>query len=262
MGMGTGMQGQVAIITGGGAGIGRACSVRFAQEGARVVVFGRNREDGDATCAQIRAAGGEAISVVGAVQQEADCRQAAQAALDSYGRIDALVCNAGARVRGPILDATDADWELIVGVNLKGVAYCCKAVLPTMIAQHAGAIVVVSSANALVGRGGMGLYDATKAGELALVRTLAVEHAADGVRVNAILPGFTYTDYHERAAATRGVTPQQLRANGAPYALLGRPAEPAEIASAVYFMASADAANITGQHLLVDGGLSVTSGMH
>ncbi|MGI6375417.1 MAG: SDR family NAD(P)-dependent oxidoreductase [Anaerolineae bacterium] len=260
--MPTGMHGQVAIITGGGAGIGKACSLRFAQEGAKVVVFGRAQADGEAVCAQIRVAGGEAISVVGSVQVEADCQRAAQVALDAYGRIDALVANAGARVRGPILESTDADWDLIVGVNLKGVAYCCKAVLPTMIARHAGAIVVVSSANALVGRGGMGLYDATKAGELALVRTLAVEHAADGVRVNAILPGYTYTDYHERAAATRGITPEQLRANTGPYALLGRPAEPTEIAAAIYFMASPDAANITGQHLLVDGGLSVTSGIH
>jgi len=182
--------------------------------------------------------------------------------MDAYGRIDVLVANAGARVRGSIMDATEADWDLILGVNLKGVAYCYRAVWPTMVTQHNGAIVVISSANALVGRASMGLYDATKAAELSLVRTMAVESAAHGIRVNAICPGYTFTDYHERAAATRGVTPEQLRVNQGPYALLGRPAEPHEIASAVLFMASDDAANITGQYLLVDGGLSVTSGIH
>lgn len=256
------MEGQVAIITGGGAGIGRACSQRFAAEGARVVVFGRAKEDGEATCEHIRASGGEAVSVVGHVESEDDCQRAAQTALAEFGRIDVLVANAGARVRGGILEATDEDWDLIVSVNLKGVAYSCRAVLPPMIGHHSGAIVVVSSANALVGRPNMGLYDATKAGELALVRTLAMECGKDGIRVNAICPGFTFTDYHERAAATKGLSPERLRADRAPYALLGRPAEPAQIASAVYFMASADASNITGQYLLVDGGLSVTSGVH
>jgi 2-hydroxycyclohexanecarboxyl-CoA dehydrogenase len=122
-----------------------------------------------------------------------------------------------------------------------------------MIKQQSGAIVLISSANAKVGRSGMPLYDATKAGVVSL------EHGKDGIRVNAICPGFTLTDYHERRAAARGISREQFREGRDGYALLGRPAEPSQIASAVYFMASEDASNVTGQALMVDGGLSVTT---
>lgn len=251
---------KVVIITGGGAGIGKACSLRFSQEGFRVLIGDMSSQDGEQTRDLIRDRGGEAIFCPGDVAREADSRAWAEAALEAWGRIDALVANAGARVRGSILEASEADWQTIVDVNLKGVAYACKAVLPMMIEQQAGAIVMISSANALVGRAGMPLYDATKAALLSLTRSLAVAHGKDGIRVNAICPGYTITDYHERAAQARGVSPQELRARNAGYALLGKPAEPHQIASAVYFMASEDAANVTGQTLMVDGGLSVTAG--
>lgn len=253
-------QAKVAIVSGGGAGIGKACALRFASQGVRVVIGDRSEEDGRQTAERIAREGGEALFRPGDVAREADCQAWAQAALDAWGRIDALVANAGARVHGSLLEATEADWETILGVNLKGVAYCCKAVLPTMIAQGSGAIVIISSANALVGRAAMPLYDATKAAILSLTRSLAVAHGNDGVRVNAVCPGYTMTDFHERAAARRGVSPEQLRANNAGYGLLGRPAEPDEIAAPVCFLASAAAAMITGQTLLVDAGLSVTCG--
>ena len=129
-----------------------------------------------------------------------------------------------------------------------------------MVARRSGAIVNVSSANALVGRANMPLYDATKAAVLSLARSLAVAHGTDGVRVNAVCPGYTMTDFHERKAANEGVSPDQLRANSAGYGLLGRPAEPEEIASAIAFLAGDDAAMITGQTLMVDAGMSVVSG--
>jgi NAD(P)-dependent dehydrogenase (short-subunit alcohol dehydrogenase family) len=251
---------KVVIITGGGAGIGKACALRFSQEGFRVLIGDMSSQDGEQTRDLIRDQGGETMFCPGDVAREADARAWAEAALEAWGRIDALVANAGARVRGSILEASEADWQTIVDVNLKGVAYACKAVLPTMIEQQAGAIVMISSANALVGRAGMPLYDATKAALLSLTRSLAVAHGKDGIRVNAICPGYTMTDYHERAAQARGLSPQELRARNAGYALLGKPAEPHQIASAVYFMASEEASNITGQTLMVDGGLSVTAG--
>jgi NAD(P)-dependent dehydrogenase (short-subunit alcohol dehydrogenase family) len=254
------MKDKVVIITGGGAGIGKACSLRFAREGAKIVIADMSDEDGLATQALIRQEGGQAEFCQGDVSREADCQAFAQAALDAYGRIDALVANAGARVRGTVLDATEEDWEKIVGVNFKGVAYCCRAVLPTMIEQHSGAIVITSSANAFVGRANMDLYDATKAAVVSLARSMAVTYGKDGIRVNAICPGYTFTDYHERNAQRRGVSAEALRAQQGPYALLGKPAEPHQIASAIYFMASDDASNVTGQALLVDGGLSVTGG--
>ena len=253
-------EGKVAVVTGGGAGIGKACVARFVEEGAKVVIGDMSPEDGEATAKLMRERGGDVIFRQGNVSIEADCQAWAQTALDAWGRIDFLVANAGARVGGSLLDATEADWELIVGVNLKGVAYACKAVLPTMIAQQSGSLVLISSANATVGRAGMPLYDATKAGVASLARSLAVAHGKDGIRANAIMPGYTMTDFHERNAARRNVSPEQLRAQNTGYALLGRPAEPSQIASAVWFLASDDASNVTGQSLFVDGGLSVTSG--
>ena len=254
------VENQVAIITGGGAGIGKACSLRFAQEGVKVIISDISKDDAQETCEMIQANGGQAVFCIGDVSKEPDCHAFAGMALDKWGRIDILVANAGARVSGSILDATEADWDKILGVNLKGVAYSCKAVLPTMMQQHSGAIVIISSANAEVGRSGMPLYDATKAAVLSLTRSLAVAHGKDAIRVNAICPGYTMTDFHERAAAKRGISPEELRARNTGYALLGKPAEPHQIASAVYFMASKDASNITGQYLMVDGGLSVCSG--
>lgn len=243
----------VALVTGGGAGIGKACARRFVKEGYRVMIGDMSVDDGEQTCQALREEGGDVHFLEGNVAEEAEVSAWAEKALDLWGRIDALVANAGARVRGSILDATEEDWDLIVNVNLKGVAYCCKAVLPTMIGQRCGAIVITSSANAKVGRAGMPLYDATKAAVVSLAQSLAVAHGSDGVRVNAVCPGYTMTDYHERNAAKRGVSAEELRDRNEGYGLLGRPAEPDQLASAVYFLASQDASNITGQALMVDG---------
>ena len=252
---------KVAIITGGSAGIGKACALRFAREGFRVVIADIAEEDGQRTLELIRGDGGEAIFWHGDVSREADCQAWAQAALDTWGRIDVLVANAGVQISGDLFEATEGDWERIIGVNLKGVAYSCKAVLPAMIEQQSGAIVMISSVNALlgVGGGGMLLYDASKAGVLALTRSLAIAHGKDGIRVNAICPGVTVTEFHERRAAARGQTPEELRASLKGHALLGRPAEPYQIASAVYFLASDDASHVTAQSLVVDGGLTAMS---
>jgi len=254
------IQTRVAVITGGGAGIGRACALRFASEGWGVAIGDVSDEDGLATETLLKDREGEVLFRHCDVAVEADCQALTGAALDRWGRIDALVANAGARVYGSILDATDEDWQTILGVNLKGASDSCKAVLPAMIQQRSGALVIISSANALVGRADMPLYDATKAGVLSLTRSLAVAHGKDGIRVNAVCPGWTITDFHERAAAGRGVSPQELRDQSAGYGLLGRPAEPNEIASAVCFLAGDEAAMVTGQTLTVDAGMSVVSG--
>jgi len=252
--------GQVCVVTGGGAGIGKACALKFSREGRRVLIGDMARSDGQQVCDTITEEGGEAHFFEGDVSDPSVSQAWAQEALARWGRLDVLVANAGARVYGSILDAPESDWEKIIGVNLKGVAYSCKAVLPSMIAQGSGAMILISSANALVGRADMPLYDATKAAVLSLVRSLAVAHGQDGIRVNAVCPGFTVTDFHERRAGAEGVSPEQLRTNSQGYGLLGRPAEPQDIASAVHFLAGADAALITGQTLMVDAGFSVTAG--
>jgi meso-butanediol dehydrogenase/(S,S)-butanediol dehydrogenase/diacetyl reductase len=232
---------------------------RFARDGWRVAFLDASREDGRRTASRAGRPGRRVVFVEGDAAREADARRLVAAAVDSWGRLDALVANAGARVYGRLLDATEADWERIVAVNLKGVAYACRAALPPMLRRGRGAIVAISSANALVGRAGMPLYDATKAAVCSLIRSLAVEHGKDGIRANAVLPGFTLTDFHVRAAARAGRSASSVRRAARGYGLLGRPAEPAEIAGAVRFLAGDDAAMVTGQSLLVDAGMSVPS---
>jgi 2-hydroxycyclohexanecarboxyl-CoA dehydrogenase len=247
----------VAIITGAGAGIGKASALRFAREGYRVVVVDWMENDGRATVDQISSTGAQAIFVHADISSEERCRGFAQAAVDAFGRIDVLVANAGIRVFGTLLEATEEDWDRILAVNLKGTAFSCKAVLPRMIEQRLGALVLISSTTALTGRTDMPLYDATKQGILSLTRSLAATCGRHGIRVNAVCPSRTLTDFHFRKAQAQGVSAEELRKRHEGYGLLGRPGEPEEIAAAIYFMASDEASFITGQYLIVDGGFSV-----
>ena len=249
----------VAIITGGGSGIGRASAVRFGREGARVVVVDRADGDGQMTVDLLKSCGQEALFVHADVSVEKECHHFARAAVDAFGRIDVLVASAGVRVFGTILDMTEEDWDRILGVNLKGVSFSCKAVLPQMVRQKSGALVLIGSTTALTGRTNMPLYDATKFGVLSLTRSLAATYGKDGIRVNAVCPSLTLTEFHFKKAAAEGLSPEQLRERHTGYGLLGRPGEPEEIASAIYFMASQDASFITGQYLIVDGGFSIGS---
>ena len=249
----------VAIITGGASGIGRACSVRFAKEGWRIVIVDWSEPDGRATVDQVSSLGGEAVFMHADVSKEEECRHFARAAVDAFGSIDTLVTSAGVRVFGTVLDATNEDWDRILSVNLKGVHFSCKAVLPQMIKQRSGSLVLIGSTTALTGRTDMPLYDATKFGVLSLTRSLAATYGRDGIRVNAICPSLTLTEFHFKKAAAEGLSPQALHDRHKGYGLLGRPGAPEEIAAAVYFMAGKDASFITGQYLIVDGGFSIGS---
>ncbi len=207
---------------------------------------------------QVIAASGDVVAIPADISQASACEQVAQQALSAWGRIDTLVANAGVQIGGSLLDADEEDWERILAVNLKGVAYCCKAVIPAMLQQGSGSIVVVSSVNALVGSPGMAIYDMSKAGVLALMRSLATEFGLRGIRVNAVCPGNTLTDFHIEKMARKGVSIEQIRAMTSDYGLLGRIAEPDEIANAIHFLASEQASFVTGHALVVDGGFSVT----
>lgn len=207
---------------------------------------------------QVTAASGDVLWIPADVSQASACEQVVQQALSAWGRIDMLVANAGVQIGGSLLEADEGDWERILAVNLKGVAYCCKAVIPAMLQQGSGSIVVVSSVNALVGSPGMAIYDMSKAGVLALMRSLATEFGLRGIRVNAVCPGNTLTDFHVEKMARKGVSIEQIRTMTSGYGLLGRIAEPDEIANAIHFLASEQASFVTGHALVVDGGFSVT----
>jgi len=249
---------KVAIITGSGAGIGKACALRFAHAGFNVVVSDVSQATTDSTCKSIEDNGGKAITCQADVSSEKDCQSVSEAALSVWGRIDVLVANAGVQIGGSLLETDEADWEKILGVNLKGVAYSCKAVLPNMMENQSGAIVVNSSINALFGSAGMAIYDMSKAGTLALMRNLAVEYGKHGIRVNAVCPGNTITDFHINNMAKKGISVEQLREMTRGYGLLDRAAEPEEIANVMYFLASDESSFITGQAIIADGGFSVT----
>jgi 2-hydroxycyclohexanecarboxyl-CoA dehydrogenase len=254
--MTAGLEGEVAIVTGGATGIGRACVERLLHEGARVLFTDNAEQAGAAALSQLDPT--QTAFVAGDVREQAHCHRVAAAALERWGRIDILVGNAGLQLAGTLLQSTEQDWKTALSVNLLGLAWSCQAVLPAMLERGRGAIVAVSSINALTGFPGMAAYDAAKAGVIALMRHVAIEHGRRGIRANAVCPGATITDFHLKRAAERGVDADTLRDSMRAYGLLGRAAEPREIASAIVFLASADAAFITGQVLVVDGGVTAT----
>jgi meso-butanediol dehydrogenase/(S,S)-butanediol dehydrogenase/diacetyl reductase len=249
---------KVVIITGAGAGIGKACAVRFAKAGFNVLVTDLSESAAQSTCKIIEDNGGTAVACRADVSSEKDCHGFAETALKAWGRIDTLVANAGVQDGGSLLDADESDWEKILGVNLKGAAWSCKAVLPNMIENQSGTIVINSSLNALFGNPGMAIYDMSKAGTLGLMRSLAVEYGDQGIRVNAVCPGATITDFHINRMAKEGISAEQLREMTKGYGLLGRAAEPEEIANIMYFFGSDESSFITGQAIVADGGFSVT----
>jgi len=250
--------GPVCIVTGGAAGIGRSCVELFAAHGYRVVAADVDRNAAIETSRKLDDAHPGQIFGIGCdVASAADCKRLATETLARWGRIDVLIGNAGVQTTGRIIDADDEQWDRLVAVNLRGLFNSCRAVLPHMISQRDGRIVLVSSINALRSPAGMGIYDMTKSGVIGLMHSLAVDHGRDGVRVNAVCPGATVTDHHIRQAAAQGQTEAQLRERCRGYGLLGRVAEPAEIAAAVHFLASDAASFITGSTLVVDGGFAI-----
>jgi len=188
---------------------------------------------------------------------EADlAMQAVEKTLQTFARLDVLVNNASMRNYSAVAAAAPAEWAAMVGVNLIGPANYCRAALPILRKTERSSIVNVSSAYAVTGRKGMGLYDATKAGMLAMTRTLACEEAVHGVRVNAVCPGSTLTGFHMKRAVDAGKSVEQLKTKRQTTSLLGRWATPEEIAWPILWLASDEASFITGATLMVDGGLS------
>ena len=246
---------KVALITGAGSGIGRAAAVRFAQEGARVVVVDWNAQAGQETVELVVSNEGEAMLVEADVSQGEDARRMVEAALTTYGRLDILFNNAGIQVFGTIPDTEEADWQKVMDVNLKGIYLVCKYALPHMVEKGGGSIINTSSVLGLVADPNMPAYCATKGGILALTRAMAQAHGQDNVRVNAICPGDVDTplvqEYFEQQP-----DPQEARRQVASEYALGRIARPEEVANVALFLASDESSFITGTYIVVDGGLT------
>jgi len=240
----------VALVTGGASGIGRAIAERFAREGARVVVADKNGTRAAETVSRIVAAGGEALAVTTDVTDASAVAALAEAAMERFGRVDVLVNNAGFSAGDEILTIDEATWALNLEINLTSVYRCCRAFLPGMLERGRGAIVNVSSVNGLTGLGEEG-YAAAKAGMVSLTQNMALKYGPRGVRVNALAPGTVQTPiWDARLAADPAVF-----AHLVPWYPLGRVGEPEDVAHAALFLASNEAAWITGVVLPVDGGL-------
>lgn len=253
------LKGKVALITGGGAGIGAAAARIFCAQGAAVTLVDADAQALAWTEASIRETTPEArIQCITADVADSDqAQQAVHKTVSEFGAMHILVNNAAMRNYSAIAVASSEEWQRMVSVNLIGVANYCKAALPELRRSGAGSVVNVSSCYAVTGRKGMGLYDATKAAQLAMTRTMACEEAGNGVRVNAVCPGSTLTDFHVERARSNGKSVEKLKTERSDTSLLGRWASPEEVAWPILWLASGEASFITGTTLMVDGGLSV-----
>ncbi|GAB4454126.1 MAG: SDR family NAD(P)-dependent oxidoreductase [Armatimonadaceae bacterium] len=253
------LQGKVALITGAGGGIGEATARLFVEEGARVALTDIHSEAVQNVAATLDSSGTNATAFSADLGQEAAAEHVVRETVSRFGGLDILATVAGVRLYHRITDAPAESWREILDANLLATAYCVKFAIPEMQKRGGGSIVTVSSVNGQRPRAGMVQYDATKGAVISLTRALAADHAADGIRVNCVCPGATLTGFHiRRLARARGISLEEaeaeLRHAEYPRILLGRQAEPREIAYAILFLASDESSYITGVDLTVDGG--------
>jgi len=253
------MAGRVALVTGGGGGIGEATGRLFAEEGAAVALVDSDKAAAEAAATGIaQAVAGALVSAISAdLTSEPESQRVVDATLAAFGALHTLVNVAGVRLYTPLAEADAKGWEFIFGVNVLATAYCCKAALPALRQGGRGTIVNLSSVYGVKGRAGMGQYDTTKAAVLGFTRALAIEEAPHKIRVNAVCPGGTITPYHIRRAAAQGVSEAEMRTQRTGDNLLGRWAEPREVAFPILFLASDESSYITGATLMVDAGKSI-----
>ena len=245
-------KGKVVLITGGANGIGRATAIAFAREGAKVVVSDVVPDAGEQTVAMIRAAGGEARYVHADVAKPGDVANLVAGTVAAYGRLDVAFNNAGIEgTLAPVADLPVEVWDRVLAVNLSAVFLCMKHEIAQMVRQGGGAIVNNASILGSVAFPGASAYVAAKHGLLGLTRTAAVEYATQGIRVNAVCPGFIVTPMLERAGL---LSDEAMRKTLESLHPLNRLGSPDEVAQAVLFLASSKASFITGHPLLVDGG--------
>ncbi len=246
------LDGRVALVTGGGSGIGRASSLAYARDGAKVVIVDVNVEGGEETVQSIKEAGGEAILVHADVSKAVEVQQMVDRTVEAYGRLDCAFNNAGVsgRSRGTMVNHSEDEWDRVIGINLKGVWLCMKAQIPQMLKQGGGAIVNNASVAGLVGIRRTSAYVAAKHGVVGLTKAAALEYAESGIRVNAVCPGYINTPLVRSVFDQLEGMEEEVIARHP----LGRLGEPHEIAEAVVWLSSDAASFVTGHTMTVDGG--------
>jgi meso-butanediol dehydrogenase/(S,S)-butanediol dehydrogenase/diacetyl reductase len=248
------LKGKIVIVTGGGSGIGQAIAERFAAEGASIVVAGRRVERLESVCGAITASGGRACPVPTDVRLAADARRMVDVAVNEFGRLDVLINCAGVLpLRVPLGDCPEDVWTAVIETNLTGVYHCCKAALPAL-CESRGNVVNIASVAGLKGVPRNAAYSISKAAVIQLTRSLAVDYASRGIRVNAVCPAVIETDLNRDMLAdrrTEGTYDALIRRH--PLGFFG---EPADAVNAALFLASDEARWITGVALPVDGGVA------
>ena len=246
------LENKTAIVTGAGRGIGRAIALRFAEEGAKVVVDDVNNDIGNAAVAAIIEVGGEALFVNADVSDATEAKSLITKAGNAFGTVDILVNNAICSTK----DVLNNNWEANLSVALQGTSHCSNAVIPVMQQDGGGSIVNIASVNGLIGLQGIHAYSAAKGGVIALTRSMAVAHGKDNIRVNCICPGTVQTEVWKPMIERNPNILDEIT----PWYPLGRIGKPADIANAALFLASDEASFATGAVFVIDGGL--TAGNH
>jgi meso-butanediol dehydrogenase / (S,S)-butanediol dehydrogenase / diacetyl reductase len=256
---GSELGGRVAIVTGGGQGIGRATALELARLGADVVVAELKADAAERTAKEVRALDRKAVALPTDVTRRADLTRMVEQTRAQFGRIDVLVNNAGIYRAALPLEVTEEHWDAIMTLNARAVFFASQAVLPVMIAQRRGAIVNLASMAGKIGSPNNLPYNVSKAAVVSMTKSLALAHAKDGIRVNCVCPGFVETDMWTQVArdqgALLGVSADEFTRRRAAQVPLGRMERPEDVAAVIGFLASDRAGYVTGQALSVDGGL-------
>ncbi|WP_427109294.1 SDR family NAD(P)-dependent oxidoreductase [Lysinibacillus xylanilyticus] len=245
------LENKVAIITGGGTGIGKETALLFAKEGAKVVITDINEQSGSAAVKDIQAIGGEAFFVRHDVSNEADWKKVADETINTFGKVDVLFNNAGIYIIKPLAEIELAEWNRLMSINVTGVFLGMKHIMPLMAKQNKGSVINASSIAGLTGAAGHVLYGASKGAVRIMTKDAAMEYASAGVRVNSIHPGYIDTGMADYASETTGNSKEQLGKNLFP---LGRLGSVNEVAKMVLFLASDESSFSTGAEFIIDGG--------
>jgi NAD(P)-dependent dehydrogenase (short-subunit alcohol dehydrogenase family) len=252
------LEGKVSLITGSGNGIGRGIALRFAQEGSAVGVLDISPTDCDSVVQEIKCMGGRAIALPADVTQGTQVNSAVSKLVNAFGAVTVLVHNAGVMPEGTIDQTSEAEWDKVFAVNVKGAYLCCREVIPLMREQGGGSIVMMASITGVNGLPGLAAYSGTKGALISMVRAMAIDHARENIRVNSVSPG-TIDSPMLHAAVAITPNPDQTRRAFDEVQPRGRVGTIEEVSAVFAFLASDQASYVSGANISVDGGMSIKS---